>query len=99
MGIGGVVHTLNPRLFLPDLEYIINHAQDKILILDLTFLELIKKLQPKLKSVEAFVVLTDSAHMPKQGLKVGVLHSMKQAQHLQDIFVPFKTLFPPPVTL
>ena len=70
MGIGAIVHTLNPRLFLADLEYIINHAQDKVLLLDLTFVELIKKLQPKLKSVKAFVVLTDISHMPKQGLEV-----------------------------
>lgn len=70
MGIGAIVHTLNPRLFLSDLEYIINHAQDKILLLDLTFVELIKKLQPKLKSVKAFIVLTDISHMPKQGLEV-----------------------------
>ncbi len=70
MGIGAIVHTLNPRLFLPDLEYIINHAQDSILLLDLTFVELIKKLQPKLKTVKAFVVLTDALNMPEQGLEV-----------------------------
>ena len=70
MGVGAIVHTLNPRLFLADLEYIVNHAQDKVLLLDLTFVELIKKLQPKLKSVKAFVVLTDSWHMPKEGREV-----------------------------
>lgn len=74
MGIGAIVHTLNPRLFPADLEYIVNHAQDKILLLDLSFVELIRKLQPKLKSVKAFVVLTDSSHMPaKQGLEVAFL--------------------------
>ena len=70
MGIGAVVHTLNPRLFLADLVYIVNHAQDRVILLDLTFVELIKQLQPELPAVEAFVVMTDSAHMPKQGLKV-----------------------------
>ena len=70
MGIGAIVHTLNPRLFLSDLEYIVNHAQDKVLLLDLTFVEIIKKLQPKLRSVKAFIVMTDSAHMPKEGLQV-----------------------------
>ena len=80
MGIGAIVHTLNPRLFVPDLEYIINHAQDKVLLLDLTFVDLIKKLQPKLKSIKAFIVLTDSSHMPKQGLEVDWTHREKALQ-------------------
>lgn len=81
MGVGAIVHTLNPRLFLPDLEYIINHAQDKVLLLDLTFVELIKKLQPQLKSVKAFIIMTDAAHMPKTGLEVLWLNS---SQHLDE---------------
>ena len=38
MGIGAVCHTLNPRLFAEQLCYIINHAEDKVLFTDLTFL-------------------------------------------------------------
>lgn len=70
MGVGAVVHTLNPRLFPADLEYIINHAQDKVLLLDLTFVELIQKLRPKLPSVKAYIIMTDAAHMPRQPPKV-----------------------------
>jgi acyl-CoA synthetase (AMP-forming)/AMP-acid ligase II len=38
MGIGAVCHTLNPRLFIDQICYIVNHAQDRIIFTDLTFL-------------------------------------------------------------
>ena len=41
MGIGAVCHTLNPRLFAEQLAYIINHAEDKIIFVDLTFVPLL----------------------------------------------------------
>jgi acyl-CoA synthetase (AMP-forming)/AMP-acid ligase II len=37
MGIGAVCHTLNPRLFPEQLVYIINHAEDRVIFTDLTF--------------------------------------------------------------
>jgi acyl-CoA synthetase (AMP-forming)/AMP-acid ligase II len=43
MGIGAVCHTLNPRLFLADLEYIINHAEDCVILYDITFIDLVNK--------------------------------------------------------
>jgi acyl-CoA synthetase (AMP-forming)/AMP-acid ligase II len=70
MGLGAVVHTLNPRLFAEQLIYIINHAEDQWIFTDLTFLLLFEKLQDKLKTVKGFVVMTDRAHMPVEtGLK------------------------------
>ena len=65
MGLGAVCHTLNPRLFLADLEYIINHAEDKVLMLDLDLAGLIAKLRPKLPTVQHLIVLTDRQHMHK----------------------------------
>ena len=41
MGIGAVCHTLNPRLFTEQLCYIINHAEDRIIFADLTFVPLL----------------------------------------------------------
>ncbi|GER07445.1 acyl-CoA synthetase [Iodidimonas muriae] len=64
-GMGAVAHTVNPRLFAEQVVYIINHAADKVLCLDLTFVPLIEPLLEHLKSVEHFVILTDRAHMPK----------------------------------
>jgi fatty-acyl-CoA synthase len=66
MGIGAVCHTLNPRLFADQLCYIINHAQDRIIFTDLTFLPILMAHRPKLTGVEHIVVLTDEANMPPQ---------------------------------
>jgi fatty-acyl-CoA synthase len=63
-GTGGVIHTINPRLFPEQIVYIANHAEDKVLFFDLTFLPLVEKLAPQLKTVQRYVLMTDRAHMP-----------------------------------
>lgn len=69
MGIGAVAHTLNPRLFVDQLAYIINHAQDSYIFLDLTFVPILEGLQDKLKTARGFVIMTDQAHMPETSLE------------------------------
>ena len=44
-GMGAVLHTVNPRLFPEQLEYIINHAEDTVLFFDLSFVALVEKLR------------------------------------------------------
>ncbi len=68
-GIGAVCHTINPRLFPEQIAFIVNHAEDRLLFSDLTFLPLLEKLAPALRKVEKFVLMTDRAHMPKTGLR------------------------------
>ena len=68
MGLGAVVHTLNPRLFQDQLEYIINHAGDRWVFFDTTFLPIIEVLAPRLNSPKGFIVMTDRAHMPETRL-------------------------------
>jgi acyl-CoA synthetase (AMP-forming)/AMP-acid ligase II len=63
-GAGSVLHTLNPRLHAEQLAWIANHAQDKVLFFELTFLPLIEAIVPHLKTVKAFILMTDRAHMP-----------------------------------
>ncbi|WP_439532902.1 long-chain fatty acid--CoA ligase [Polymorphobacter sp.] len=63
-GMGAVAHTINPRLFEDQIVYIANHAEDRVLFLDLTFLPLVERLAPRLQTVETYVLLTDRAHMP-----------------------------------
>ena len=65
MSLGAVVHTLNPRLFAEQLDYIINHAGDRWIFVDLTFVPMFEKLQDKLKTVRGFVIMTDRSHMPE----------------------------------
>jgi fatty-acyl-CoA synthase len=69
MGLGGIVHTLNPRLFADQLIYIANHAEDEWVFTDLTFVPLFEKLQDKLPKVKGFVIMTDRAHMPATQLR------------------------------
>ena len=64
MGIGAVCHTLNPRLFPEQLVYIINHAEDRIIFVDLTFVPLLEAILGHCPSVERVVVMTDEWSMP-----------------------------------
>ncbi|MEM9533157.1 MAG: long-chain fatty acid--CoA ligase [Pseudomonadota bacterium] len=64
MGLAAVSHTLNPRLFPEQLDYIVNHAEDRVIIVDTTFVPLLQALGDKLTTVEAIIVMTDPAHMP-----------------------------------
>ena len=45
-GMGAIIHTINPRLFLDQLTYIVDHADDRLVFFDLTFLPLVEKLAP-----------------------------------------------------
>ena len=63
-GVGSVLHTLNPRLLPEQIAWIVNHAEDRALFFDLTFLPLIEAIAPLCKTVKRWVVLTDRAHMP-----------------------------------
>ncbi len=63
-GMGAVCHTINPRLFHDQIEFIVNHAEDKALFFDLTFLPMVEKLLPVLKPLKHVVLMTDRAHMP-----------------------------------
>ena len=64
MGLGAICHTLNPRLFAEQLVYIINHAEDRLLFVDLTFLPVIQAIRDQLPTVKKVIVLTDEAHLP-----------------------------------
>ncbi|MFT4776485.1 MAG: acyl-CoA synthetase (AMP-forming)/AMP-acid ligase II [Oleispira sp.] len=67
-GIGSVLHTINPRLFPEQLVYIINHAEDRWVFVDLTFVPLLESIQDLIPHVEGFVIMTDEATMPATSL-------------------------------
>ena len=71
-GVGAIYHTINPRLFAEQILWIANDAEDRLLLLDLTFLPLIEQLAPQLKTIEKFIILTDAANMPHTTLKGAV---------------------------
>jgi fatty-acyl-CoA synthase len=72
LGIGAVYHTVNPRLFPDQIAWIVNHAEDRILFTDVTFVPLLEKLADRLPAIERYIVLTDAAHMPQTGLRNAV---------------------------
>jgi fatty-acyl-CoA synthase len=74
LGAGAVYHTINPRLFPDQIVWIANHAEDRVVITDLTFVPLLEKLADKLTTVEKYIVLTDAAHMPATTLRNAVAY-------------------------
>src|SRR5712691_3229887 len=56
-GIGAVCHTINPRLFDEQIVYIVNHAQDRLLFIDTSFIPLVERLRPQLRAECRFVLL------------------------------------------
>lgn len=63
-GIGAVCHTINPRLSAEQMIYIVNHANDKVIFVDLTFVPILNALKDKFPSDLIYVAMTDRAHMP-----------------------------------
>jgi len=63
-GMGGICHTINPRLFPEQIAYIVNHAEDQLLFVDLNLLPAVEKLLPHFKTVRHVVAMTDRAHLP-----------------------------------
>lgn len=63
-GAGCVLHTLNPRLSGAQLSYIINHAEDRILMVDPDLAPVIAAIADQLKTVKQFIIMTDREHMP-----------------------------------
>jgi fatty-acyl-CoA synthase len=61
---GWVCHTINPRLFSEQLEYVINHAEDQVIFVDPLVLPALEQLKGKMPTVRQIVVTTDAAHMP-----------------------------------
>jgi len=72
MGIGAIYHTINPRLFPDQIVWIANHAQDRLMLLDLTFVPMLEQLASRLPSIERYVVLTAARHMPATSLRDAV---------------------------
>ena len=70
-GSGLIMHTCNPRLHPQQLIYILNHAEDRVVLFDSTFAPLIQGIAPHCPQVKAWVCLSDAAHTPQiEGVQV-----------------------------
>ena len=63
-GMGGVMHTINPRLHPEQIAWIANHAEDRVLFFDISFAPIIEAVAPQCPMVKHWVAMTDRAHMP-----------------------------------
>lgn len=79
-GLGAVIHTINPRLSPEQMLYIIGHAEDQMLFLDLTFVPLIEALKEQLPEGLRFVIMTDRANMPETGFDALCYEELLQGQ-------------------
>ena len=78
---GYVCHTINPRLFPKQIEFIVNQAEDQWVFLDPLFVPLLEKLAPVLPTVKGYIVLTDEAHMPgSESLELHCYETLLAAQ-------------------
>ena len=63
-GSGRVLHTINPRLHPDQIAWIMNHAEDKILCFDLSFLPLVQAVHAKCPDVRRWIALCDADRLP-----------------------------------
>ena len=63
-GLGAVWHAINPRLIPAQISFIANHAEDRVLFLESSFVSLVEGLLPQLSGVGLFVLMVDRASMP-----------------------------------
>ncbi|MES0883393.1 long-chain fatty acid--CoA ligase [Roseibium sp. SCP14] len=68
-GIGAICHTINPRLSAEQMIYIVKHAEDRLLFVDLTFVPILERLAAHLPKDLRFIIMTDRAHMPETSLE------------------------------
>ena len=72
-GSGAVLHTLNPRLHADQVVWIADHADDKVLCFDKTFLPLVEAIASRMATVKHFVLMADKSHMPADSQIPGLL--------------------------
>src|SRR5699024_3767673 len=63
-GAGFVLHTINPRMHPEQIAWVINHAEDKIVCFDLTFLPIVQAIKGACPTVEQWVLLADDDQLP-----------------------------------
>lgn len=67
-GCGLVCHTINPRLYPEQVSFIVNHANDQWLFVDLAILPLVEKLHNQFPNLKGVVVLCEEANMPQTSI-------------------------------
>ncbi|CAH0496852.1 long-chain fatty acid--CoA ligase [Novosphingobium sp. CECT 9465] len=64
VGVGGILHTINPRLFEDQLDYIVNHAEDRVMLFDKAFAPLVARMKPRWPTVERYICFDSGEPAP-----------------------------------
>lgn len=64
VGVGGILHTVNPRLFDDQLDYIVNHAEDRVMLFDKIFAPLVARMKPRWPTVERYICFDSGEPAP-----------------------------------
>lgn len=64
VGVGGVLHTINPRLFDDQLDYIVNHAEDRVLFYDAVFQPIIDRMKSRWPTIKHYICFDSAANAP-----------------------------------
>ncbi len=83
--MGAVLHIVNVRLAPYEIEYVMNHAEDKVAIVHSDFIKLMEMIAPKVKSLEAIIVV-DAETVPE---RIGGV----RAYHYEDLVKSYKGRF------
>ncbi len=83
-GVGAIYHTVNPRLFPEQIAWIINHAEDRVLMVDLTFVPLLEGIAARLPRFGRVIVLCASADLPETSLPNVVAYEAWLAEADED---------------
>ena len=81
-GAGAILHMVNIRLSPEHIIYVINHAEDEILLVDHDLFPLIEKIAPQLKTVKHFIIMKDGLELPETQLEN--VHSYEQLMSAED---------------
>jgi len=89
-GSGMVMHTCNPRLHPQQLAYVIDHAEDEVVLFDATFAPLVKGIAPACPKVRAWICLAEAAHVP-------AIEGVPNLVAYEDLIAPHDDAFEWPV--
>ena len=87
-GIGAILHTINPRLHPDQIAWVANHAEDSVLMFDISFGELVGELAPKLATVKTYVAMTDRAHLPAEAPAATLVYEELIEAHSAEFIWP-----------
>ena len=87
-GIGAICHTINPRLSSEQLSYVVNHADDSVIFLDLTFIPIIEAHIDKFPKTTKYVLMADREHMPQCNIPDAVCYEDIISKEDEDYIWP-----------